>query len=109
MTNKRVAIVIGSGGAKCAAALGLWKTLQDAGIEACMAVGASGGSLYAAVIALGYDVEHAKQLTHDLWRSDLMEGYTNNLRAAMSGETRFTERSGLIKDEPLMERLLAEG
>lgn len=32
MTNKRLAIVIGSGGAKCAAALGMWKILQSADV-----------------------------------------------------------------------------
>lgn len=105
MTDKRVTIVIGSGGVKCAAALGLWKTLQSANIEACMASGSSGGSLYAAVIAPGYDIELAEQLTLDLWRSDLMEGYTTNLRAALSGEMRFTERSGLIDDGSLMGHL----
>jgi NTE family protein len=103
--NKSVALVIGSGGAKCAAALGLWQVFQEAGIQPTMAVGASGGSIYAAVIALGIDVRTAADMTLNLWTSDLVEGYTANLRAALSGETRFTERSGLIDDRPLMDRL----
>ena len=103
--HKRVALVIGSGGAKCAAALGLWQVLQEEGIHISMAVGSSGGSLYAAVMALGFDVQTAQELTLNLWTSDLMEGYAANLRRALSGESRFTERSGLIDDRPLMERL----
>src|SRR5512143_1470014 len=96
--RKCVAVVIGSGGAKCAAALGLWKTLQQAGIGISMTVGSSGGSLYAAAIALGYDIQVAEAMTLDFWTNDLMDGYTSHLRAALSGEVRFTEFSGLIND-----------
>ena len=55
--KRRVALVIGAGSVKCAAALGLWRTLDRHGIELDMVVGCSGGSLYAAVMALGYDVD----------------------------------------------------
>jgi NTE family protein len=103
--RKRVAIVIGSGGVKCAAALGLWDILQREGIPIDLTVGASGGSMYAAAIALGYDAETTSKLTVNLWTADLMEGYTTNLRAALSGEARFTERSGLINAEAVFERV----
>ena len=46
--EKRVALVIGSGAVKCAAALGLWKVLIREGIRLDMLVGCSGGSLFAA-------------------------------------------------------------
>lgn len=97
--------MIGSGGAKCAAALGLWQVLQEEGIQVTMSVGSSGGSLYAAAISLGFDRHTTEQLTLSLWTRDLMDGYATNLRRAMTGETRFTESSGLIDDEPLMQRL----
>jgi NTE family protein len=103
--RKRVALVIGSGGAKCAAALGLWQVLEEEGIQVSMAVGSSGGSIYAAVMALDFDVQTARELTLSLWTRDLMEGYATNLRRAMTGEVRFSETSGLIDDYPLMERL----
>ena len=103
--RKRVALVIGSGGMKCAAALGLWKVFQREGIDLSMAVGASGGSMYAAVMALGYDIQAAEQATRDFWTSDLMGGYASNLKAALAGESRFTERSGLIDDGAVLERL----
>jgi NTE family protein len=103
--KKRVALVIGSGGAKCAAALGLWQVLQEEGIQVSISVGSSGGSIYAAAISLGFDLHTAEKLTLSLWTRDLMDGYAANLRRAMTGESRFTESSGLIDDGPLMDRL----
>jgi NTE family protein len=70
-----------------------------------MAVGCSGGSIYASTIALGLDPEEAQRLTLNLFTSDVFEGYTSNLRSALSGETRFTESSSLIDDNIMYERL----
>jgi NTE family protein len=99
----RLALVIGSGSVKCAAALGLWKVFQREGIELDMLVGCSGGSMYAAAIALGYSLATAEQMTLDFWTGDLMSGYAANLKAAMSGEQKFTESSGLVDGAPLLE------
>lgn len=104
---RRLALVIGSGSVKCAAALGLWNVLQREGIALDMVVGCSGGSLYAAGIALGEDVERFIANTLDLWTADVMSGYTTNLRAAMTREMTYTERSGLIDDNVVWERLFA--
>lgn len=101
----RLALVIGSGSVKCAAALGLWKVLRREGIALDMVVGCSGGSLYAAGIALGGDVERFEEMTLNFWTSDLMSGYASNLRAVMAREVRFGETSGLVDDEPVLERL----
>jgi NTE family protein len=100
-----LALVIGSGSVKCAAALGVWKVLQNENIKLDMVVGCSGGSLYAAAIALGYDISTSETMTLSFWTGDLMAGYASNLRAAMSGEMEFTERSGLVDDAPLMKAL----
>lgn len=103
--RKSIAVVIGSGAAKCAASLGLYALFQREGLGIDLAVGSSGGSIYAAAIALGYDVQTAAKYTAEFWTSELMEGYASNLRAALSGETRFTEHSGLIDDHRVMEHL----
>ncbi|MDM0014408.1 patatin-like phospholipase family protein [Variovorax sp. J22P168] len=50
-----MAVVIGSGGLKCAAALGVLKVLRREGIGIDMAIGCSGGSFFATAIALGAD------------------------------------------------------
>lgn len=46
----QVALVIGSGGIKCAASIGLWKELLKAEIQVDLLVGSSAGSLYGAVM-----------------------------------------------------------
>jgi NTE family protein len=101
----RLGLVIGSGSVKCAAALGLWKVLEREGIQLDMVVGCSGGSMFAAGIAFGDEVESIEQTTLSLWREDLMAGYASNLRAAMTGEVRFTERSGLVDSAAAAERI----
>ncbi len=103
--KNRLSIVIGSGGVLCAAALGLSKALRREGLTPGMAVGCSGGSIYAATIALGIDPEEARRLTLNLFTSDVFEGYTSKLKSALTGETRFTEMSSLIDDTVMYERL----
>ena len=103
--KNRLSIVIGSGGVLCAAALGLSKALRREGMTPGMAVGCSGGSIYAATIALGMDPDEAQKLTLSLFTSDVFEGYTSNLKSALSGETRFNESSSLIDDSIMYDRL----
>ncbi len=103
--QNRLSIVIGSGGVLCAAALGLSKALRREGLTPGMAVGCSGGSIYAANIALGIDPEEAERTTLQLFTSDVFEGYTSNLKSALTGEIRFTEMSSLIDDRIMYERL----
>ena len=68
--RSRIALVIGSGGVKCAAALGLQQALRDEGIEVDLVVGCSGGSLYAAAAALGWTIDETIDLTMRLWTRD---------------------------------------
>ena len=103
--RNRLSIVIGSGGVLCAASLGLSKALRREGLMPGMAVGCSGGSIYAATIALGMDPDEAQRQTLNLFTSDVFEGYASNLKAALSGETRFTETSSLIDDTIMYDRL----
>jgi NTE family protein len=100
-----LAVVIGSGSVLCAASVGMLRAFQAAGIEISMAVGSSGGSLYAALIALGASPETLHEMSLNLWSSDLFEGYASNLRQALSGEVRFTEKSSLIDDRAINQRL----
>jgi len=103
--KKRIALVIGSGGIKCAAAIGLWRVLQDEGIQVDSVVGCSGGSMYGALIANHADVEEMAERSRGLWTSDIMQGYTANLKASKDGTLRFNERSGLVDDSVLNEKL----
>ncbi len=105
--KSRLSVVIGSGGVLCAASLGLAKALQREGLVPAMAVGCSGGSIYAATIALGFSPEEAERLTLNLFTSDVFEGYTSNLKSALTGEIRFHETSSLIDDRVMLERLMS--
>lgn len=101
--RRRVALVIGAGSVKCAAALGLWRALIRHGIELDMVVGCSGGSLYAAVMALGYDLETCERLTHDLWTREVTaKRDTAGLLAAMFPKLfRFDGHFGMVNDRAL--------
>jgi len=103
--KRRIALVIGSGGIKCASAVGLWRVLQEEDITVDNVVGCSGGSLYGALIANGSGLDEMQELASLLWTKDIMQGYTENLKASKDGTLRFNERSGLVDDAVLNENL----
>jgi NTE family protein len=107
--RSRVAVVIGSGSVKCAAALGLFRVLERERIPISMVVGCSGGALYAATIALGYDVATAERKTRELWTRDITR--KRSMRALLSAILPqvfgFDERFGLVDDRIVLERLRA--
>lgn len=99
MNNKKsVALVIGSGGIKCAAVVGLWRVLNEENIDVESIVGCSGGSLYGALIANSTRLEKVEEMSRTFWTSDIMQGYTESLKASKDGSLRFNERSGLVDD-----------
>lgn len=95
----RLGLVVGSGAMRCAAAVGLWKVLRREGIELDLAVGCSGGAIYAAALALGHDVESAEARTHVMWR-DLFRRvhYPSLLRVVFPRLLGYSERVGLVDD-----------
>jgi NTE family protein len=105
--KRGVALVIGSGSVKCAAALGLLKVLKREGIPIELVVGCSGGSLYAAVIALGVDVAEAEEMTMRLWTRALTKrrDWKAPLRVLMPGVFGFSEQFGLVDDRLVLARL----
>ena len=105
--QKRVALVIGSGSIKCTAALGLLKVLEREGIGIDLVVGTSAGSIYATVIALGYDAAAGEQMTNDLWTRELTTKRNRKaiLELLLPNAFGFDGRFGLIDDTLIMERL----
>jgi len=69
--KKKIALVIGWGSVKCAAALGLLRVLKKAGIEVSMMVTSGGGSIFGALFALGYGVEEIVEMNQKLWTHDV--------------------------------------
>jgi NTE family protein len=106
-SNRRIALVIGAGSVKCAAALGLQKVLDREGIGVDLVVGCSGGSIYAAFIALGIDVQAAEEMTRRLWTSELTKRrhYPSLLRAMLPQIFPFRESFGLVDDRLILDRL----
>ena len=72
-----------------------------------MVVGCSGGALYAAMAALGWDIATAERQTKELWTSDITK--RRNTRALLSAILpqvfKFDERFGLVDDRMVLERL----
>lgn len=105
--RKRIALVIGAGSVKCAAALGVLRVLRQAEIDLDLVVGCSGGALYATAAALGMDVETAVSLTRRLWTRDLTGKRSNCalLQAILPKRLGFDGRFGLRDDALILQRL----
>ena len=110
INKPRIALVIGSGSVKCAAALGLMKVLARENIDVDMVVGCSGGSIYASLIALGWSVERATESTLKMWTRDVTAKRSTRaiLQLALPFIFKFDESFGLI-DDSLINRRLHEG
>lgn len=106
-TKQRIALVIGSGSVKCAAALGLMKVLERENIKVDMVVGCSGGAIYASLIALGWSVERATDATLKMWTSELTSKRNQRalLQVALPQFFKFDETFGLIDDRLINSRL----
>lgn len=106
-SGPKVAVVLGSGSVKCAAALGLLKVLRREGIGIDMIVGCSGGSLYAALIALGHDVETSEAMTRRLWTRELTSRHNRRslLSVFLPRLFGFDENFGMVNDALILKRL----
>ncbi|MDM0014409.1 patatin-like phospholipase family protein [Variovorax sp. J22P168] len=106
--RKRIALVIGSGSVKCAAAIGMQSVLKREGFELDMVVGCSAGAMYAAVMASGHDTDTAARMTKELWTKEVAA--RRNTRALLQTLAprwmRFDKGTyGLRDDRLIMKRL----
>jgi len=97
--------VIGSGAIKCAASIGMFQVLEEANIEVDLVVGCSGGAIYGVGKAFGFELDEIKELSDATWTKDLMQGYMMNLKASKDGTLAFNERSGMVDDSFLNDKL----
>ncbi len=105
----RVALVVGSGAVKCAAALGLWRVLKREGIGLDMVVGCSGGSIYTAAMALGFENDEVERLTMSLWTRKVtsQRDWRGLLGVFMPKLFKFDSDFGLIGDRAMLAALKA--
>jgi NTE family protein len=106
--HKRVAMVIGSGSVKCAAAIGAREVLSEAGIEVEMVVGCSAGAIYAALMAAGHDTASMKRNIATLWTKEVTS-QRNRMAMLRSLAPRLlgfrAENFGMRDDRLILERL----
>jgi NTE family protein len=69
----RIALVLGSGGVRSAAAIGVSEVLNYAGLRPGLIVGCSSGALFGALVAMQVPPQEALQLALSLWSQDLTE------------------------------------
>ena len=106
--RKRVALVIGSGSVKCAAAIGMQAALARAGIGLDMVVGCSGGAIYAAAIALGREAAITAEMTQRLWTREVAAGRNRRSMLSILAPRLFNFRAdnfGVRNDRILLQRL----
>lgn len=99
LARPRVGVVIGSGGLKCAASVGLWRVLHREGIEVDLAVGCSGGAVYTAGLALGRTLDEAERGTAHMWEDLFKLDLRATARALFPRMLGYDHTVGLGSDE----------
>jgi len=106
-TKPRLAIVIGSGGLKCAAAIGVMQVLEEENIPVDLVVGCSGGSIFGALIALGYSSERMIEAMKKRWTSDVDKkmDIRSVAKIAFPNVFGFDDRIGIVDDKLIIQNL----
>jgi len=95
-----LALVIGSGGIKCAAAIGVMQVLETENIAVDMVVGCSGGAVYGAAIALGFSSDRLIETSAQAWTSDITHriNFSSLLKIIFPKRFGFDDEIGIIDD-----------
>jgi NTE family protein len=107
-SSPRLALVLGSGGVRSAAAIGIGDVLARAGLRPEFVAGCSSGALFGATVALGLSPEMALRLATSLWSQELTgqkrwRGYAQLVAPRAAG---FDARHFSLRSEQLIvERL----
>ena len=105
--KKKIALVIGAGSVKCAAALGMWKVLEKEDIHFDMIIGCSGGSLYGAAMAMGFSLTECIENTKKLWNKSVTQqrNWRGLASVLLPGVFKFSNRFSMIGDGPMLKSL----
>ena len=103
----RFAIVLGSGGVRSIAALGMVEVLAREGLMPDLVVGCSAGAMFGALIAAGHKAQEAVRIATTLWSADVTR--KRRWRAIpqmlMPRMGRFDADFALRDDGPVLQRL----
>ena len=69
--NHRYDVVLGSGGVRSIAALGMVEVLAREGLMPDLVVGCSAGAMFGALIAAGHGADEAVRIATTLWSAEL--------------------------------------
>jgi NTE family protein len=106
-SSPRLALVLGSGGVRSIAALGLVEVLARERLMPDLLVGCSAGAMFGALIAVGHSAEEAVRIAATLWSADV----TRKRRWRAIPQMLFPQTGGfdadfaLRDDEPVLQRL----
>ena len=108
-SSHRLALVIGSGGVRSVAALGVAGWLEQQGLQPDLVVGCSGGAMFGAALAAGHGVAHAVELATTLWTQELTRRrrWLAPLQLLMPRRFGFDADFALRDDRAIVERLRA--
>jgi len=97
----KIGVVVGSGGIKAMASIGLFEFLEDANIDVDLLIGCSGGSIFAGWWATGKSASFMKNNVKDYWTRELFAkiDYRTLLSIAGLPFGRFDISNGLIKPD----------
>jgi NTE family protein len=106
-TRPRFALVLGSGGVRSIAALGLADVLQREALVPDLIVGCSAGALFGALVAAGHRCDEAVHLAATLWSPDVTRKRRWNAvpRMLLPALCRFDADFSLRDDSPIVARL----
>ena len=104
----RLGLVIGSGGLKCAAAIGAMQVLEVENIPLDLVVGCSGGAIFGAAIAMGFPTDSMVDLLAQTWTRESTQ--TLDVRSlakiALPKLAGFDDDIGILNDRGLLAGLI---
>ena len=105
--NHRFAVVLGSGGVRSIAALGMVEVLAREGLMPDLVVGCSAGAMFGALIAAGHDADEAVRIATTLWSAEVTRKRRWRAVPQMLWPRlgRFDADFALRDDAPVMQRL----
>jgi NTE family protein len=105
--NHRFAVVLGSGGVRSIAALGMVEVLAREGLMPDLVVGCSAGAMFGALIAAGHDANEAVRIATTLWSAEVTRKRRWRAVPQMLWPRlgRFDADFALRDDAPVMQRL----
>jgi NTE family protein len=105
--HPKLALVIGSGGLKCAAAMGVMQVLEAEHIAIDMVVGCSGGSVFGAAIALGFSYEETRELCAQTWSNENIskKDLRSILKIIFPKRYGFDDKMGIFSDHVMSRNL----